>query len=126
MFVFIGMAIVVGSVLGGYLMEEGNLSLLIQPAELIIIFGAAMGGFVISSPMKVIKAVQGGLLRMFKSRIYSEQRLHGCACPAERDILQDQEGRARFDRKRSGRTGKKRDFSKVPKVFSRIITPWPF
>ncbi|MGA2226065.1 MAG: flagellar motor stator protein MotA [Syntrophobacteraceae bacterium] len=71
MFVFIGMAIVIGAVLGGYLMEEGNLSLLIQPAELIIIFGAAIGGFVIASPMKVIKAVQGGLLRIFISNIYS-------------------------------------------------------
>ncbi|MGA2937612.1 MAG: flagellar motor stator protein MotA [Syntrophobacteraceae bacterium] len=71
MFVFIGMAIVLGSVLGGYLMEQGNISLLIQPAELLIIFGAAIGGFIISSPMKVIKAVQGALMRMLKSRIYS-------------------------------------------------------
>ncbi len=52
-------------------MEQGNLSVLIQPAEFIIIFGAALGGFVISSPLKVIKAVQGGVMRMFKSRIYS-------------------------------------------------------
>ena len=29
MFVFIGIAIVVGSVLGGYLMEQGNINLLI-------------------------------------------------------------------------------------------------
>jgi chemotaxis protein MotA len=71
MFVFIGMAIVIGAVLGGYLMEEGNLSLLIQPAELIIIFGAAIGGFVIASPLKVIKAVQGGIMRIFISTIYS-------------------------------------------------------
>lgn len=71
MFVLIGICIVVGCVLGGYLMEGGNINLLIQPAELIIIFGAALGGFVISSPLKVIMAVQGGLLRMFKSKIYS-------------------------------------------------------
>jgi chemotaxis protein MotA len=71
MLVFIGMAIVIGCVLGGYLMEQGNLSLLFQPAELIIIAGAALGGFIISSPFKVIKAVQSGFLRMFKSKIYS-------------------------------------------------------
>ncbi|SPF37012.1 Chemotaxis protein [Syntrophobacter sp. SbD1] len=71
MFVFIGMAIVIAAVIGGYLMEEGNMALLFQPAEFIIIFGAALGGFVISSPLKVIKAVQAGCLRMFKSRIYS-------------------------------------------------------
>lgn len=71
MFVFIGMAIVIAAVIGGYLMEEGNMALLFQPAEFIIIFGAALGGFVISSPLKVIKAVQAGCMRMFKSRIYS-------------------------------------------------------
>ena len=71
MFVFIGMVIVVGSVIGGYLMEQGNLSLLFQPAEMVIIVGAALGGFVISSPMKVIKAVQSSILRMFKSKIYT-------------------------------------------------------
>ncbi len=71
MFVLIGMVIVVVSVMGGYLMEQGNVNVLLQPAELIIIFGAALGGFVISSPMKVIKSVQVGLLRMFKNKVYS-------------------------------------------------------
>ncbi|HYA40308.1 MAG TPA: flagellar motor stator protein MotA [Syntrophobacteraceae bacterium] len=73
MFIFIGFTIVLGSVIGGYLMEQGNLNLLIQPAELVIIFGAAIGGFLISSPMKVIRAVQGGFLRMFRSRAYSRR-----------------------------------------------------
>jgi chemotaxis protein MotA len=71
MFVLIGVAIVACSVLGGYLMEQGNLFLLIQPAEIIIIFGAALGGFVIASPLKIIKAVKGGMFRMFKSKIYT-------------------------------------------------------
>jgi len=71
MFIFIGIAIVVGSVLGGYLIEQGNIYLLFQPAELLIIFGGAVGGFVIASPMKVIKAVQVALLRMFKTRVYT-------------------------------------------------------
>lgn len=71
MFVAIGIAIVVSAVVGGYLMEQGNISLLIQPAEIMIIFGAALGGFIIASPMKVIKAVQAGLVRMLKSRVYT-------------------------------------------------------
>ncbi|MFZ2447329.1 MAG: flagellar motor stator protein MotA [Syntrophobacteraceae bacterium] len=71
MFVIIGMVIVLASVIGGYLMEQGNLYLLLQPAEMVIIFGAAIGGFIISSPLKVIKAVQGGVLRMFKGKIYT-------------------------------------------------------
>jgi chemotaxis protein MotA len=73
MFVIIGAFIVVGAVLGGYLMEHGNVSLLIQPAEMVIIFGAALGGFVIASPMKVIKATQAGIVRMLKSKIYSRK-----------------------------------------------------
>ena len=71
MFVIIGCVIVVVAVIGGYLMEHGNLALLWQPAELVIIGGAALGGFVIASPMKVIKSVQAGLLRMFTSKAYT-------------------------------------------------------
>jgi chemotaxis protein MotA len=71
MFVIIGIVIVVAAVLGGYLNEHGNISLLIQPNEYIIIFGAALGGFVIASPLKVIKAVIAGFGRMLKSRVYS-------------------------------------------------------
>ncbi len=73
MFVIIGILIVIGAVLGGYLNEHGNISLLIQPNEYIIIFGAALGGFIIASPLKVIKAVQAGLIRMFKSRVYTRK-----------------------------------------------------
>ncbi|MHC1726891.1 MAG: flagellar motor stator protein MotA [Syntrophobacteraceae bacterium] len=71
MLVFIGIALVIGAIVSGYLMEGGKLGLLWQPAELVIIFGAALGGFVISSPLKIIKAVKTGLLRMFSSRIYT-------------------------------------------------------
>jgi chemotaxis protein MotA len=71
-FVLIGIGIVVGAVLGGYLMEDGNMSLLIQPAELIIIFGAAIGGFIIASPLKVIKIVMGGLGALFSGKAYSK------------------------------------------------------
>lgn len=73
MFVIIGCVIVVIAVIGGYLMEHGNLSLLWQPAELVIIGGAALGGFVIASPMKVIKGVQAGILRMFTSKAYTRE-----------------------------------------------------
>lgn len=71
MFVVIGVLIVFGSVMGGYLMEQGNIFLLLQPAELLIIFGAALGGFIISSPMKIMKSVRAGVFRMFKSKIYT-------------------------------------------------------
>lgn len=72
MFIIIGVVIVFGAVIGGYLMEHGNLSLLYQPAEFVIIGGAALGMFVIASPKKVIKGVQAGIVRMFASKAYDK------------------------------------------------------
>ena len=43
MLVIIGACVVVLAILGGYLMEGGNPFLLFQPAEFVIIFGAAIG-----------------------------------------------------------------------------------
>jgi chemotaxis protein MotA len=39
MFAIIGIVVVFGAVVGGYLMEHGNLRVLLQPAELVIIGG---------------------------------------------------------------------------------------
>lgn len=57
MFAIIGIVIVLGGVIGGYLLEHGNLHVLWQPAEGVIIFGAAIGAFLISSPAKVVSLV---------------------------------------------------------------------
>jgi chemotaxis protein MotA len=54
MLTLIGIGIVLFSVVGGYLMEHGNVSVLVQPAELLIIGGAAFGSLVIASPPKVM------------------------------------------------------------------------
>jgi flagellar motor component MotA len=42
MFPIIGVVVVVGCIAGGYLIEKGNLLVLMQPAELLIILGAAI------------------------------------------------------------------------------------
>lgn len=73
MFVVIGICVVIGCVLGGYIMEGGNLSLLVQPAEGVIIFGAALGAFIISSPMKVIKATVGSIGRLMAGKAYARE-----------------------------------------------------
>lgn len=65
MFAIVGILVVLGSVVGGYLMEHGNLSVLIQPAELLIIFGAAIGSLVISSPKKVILLLTRSIKSIF-------------------------------------------------------------
>ncbi len=73
MFVIIGYVIVVGAVLGGYLMAGGHLGVLMQPNEVIIIVGAALGAFVVSNTMKVIKASIGALISTLKGSPYTQE-----------------------------------------------------
>jgi chemotaxis protein MotA len=54
MFSVIGIVVVFGAIVGGYLMEHGNLLVLMQPAELVIIFGAAVGTVLIANPLPVV------------------------------------------------------------------------
>ncbi|HVN95251.1 MAG TPA: flagellar motor stator protein MotA [Syntrophorhabdaceae bacterium] len=59
MIVIIGAIVVLGSVIGGFIMEGGPMKVLVQPAELMIIGGAALGALVISAPQKLlIKIIQ--------------------------------------------------------------------
>jgi len=63
MFVLIGILVVLGAVIGGYLMHHGNLMVLIQINEIIILGGAAVGSFLAANGMgntkSAIKAVMG-------------------------------------------------------------------
>ncbi len=63
MLVIVGAAVVLGAVVGGYILEHGNLSVLFQPAEVVIIFGAALGALIIMSPMHVLKGVIKGAIK---------------------------------------------------------------
>src|ERR1700733_4654021 len=65
MFVIIGIVVVFGCVVAGYLMEHGNLKVLVQPAELVIIGGAALGTLLIANPLHILKAIVGGLAGAF-------------------------------------------------------------
>ena len=65
MFVIIGIAVVFGAVVAGYLMEKGNLKVLLQPAELVIIGGAAIGTVLIANPLYILKAIVGGIGGVF-------------------------------------------------------------
>jgi len=73
MFAIIGIVVVIVAVIGGYLMEHGNLALLLQPAELVIIGGAAAGAMIIASPGSVLKAVMGGLKSIISGKTHSKQ-----------------------------------------------------
>ncbi len=74
MFAIIGIVIVFGAVLGGYLMEKGNLLVLMQPAELVIIGGAALGTLLIANPMHILKALAGGMASVFGSSRFDKAR----------------------------------------------------
>jgi chemotaxis protein MotA len=66
MFLIIGALIVLGSVAGGYLMEGGKVLVLNQPAEFIIIGGAALGSLLIGTPPAVVKQLIGQITGQFK------------------------------------------------------------
>jgi chemotaxis protein MotA len=72
MFVIIGYIIVVGAVLGGFLMAGGHIGVLIQPNEAVIIFGGALGAFVASNNPKVLKAVVGALIGALQGSKYNQ------------------------------------------------------
>ncbi|RJP55238.1 MAG: flagellar motor stator protein MotA [Deltaproteobacteria bacterium] len=74
MFVIIGIVVVLGSIIGGFLMEGGNLHVLFQPAELVIIFGASIGAFFIASPSRVVKLVVKHITLIISSKEQSKEK----------------------------------------------------
>ena len=74
MLVVIGIVVVFGAIIAGYLMEKGNLRVLIQPAELIIIDGAAVGTILIANPLHILKKIAAGIAAAFGSSKFSKQR----------------------------------------------------
>src|ERR1700690_3116083 len=73
MFAIIGIVVVFGCIVAGYLMEHGNLRVLIQPAELIIIGGAALGTLLVANPLHIIKKIAGGIGCVFGSSKFGKQ-----------------------------------------------------
>ncbi len=74
MLVLVGYLVVVGSVLGGYALAGGHMGALFQPLELLIIGGAALGSFVVSNNIKVLKAVFRSLPGLLKGSKYTKAR----------------------------------------------------
>ncbi len=61
MFAVIGILIVFGAVIGGFLMEKGHIAVLVQPAELLILVGAALGTLLVANPVHILKGIAAGL-----------------------------------------------------------------
>ena len=74
MFSIIGIVVVFGAIVAGYLMEHGNLRVLLQPAELIIILGAAIGTVLIANPLHILTKMGGGVAGVFSGSPFNKQR----------------------------------------------------
>ena len=72
MFVIVGAVIVIASVIGGYIANGGNLLVLFQPFEVLIIVGAAAGAFVISNRKPVLSATAKAIPALLKGEKYDK------------------------------------------------------
>ena len=66
----IGSIVVVGCVVGGFLLEGGHILALWHPTEILIIVGAALGAFMTSNPPKICKAAFAGAIGFVKGPRY--------------------------------------------------------
>lgn len=65
MLTIVGAIIVAAAILGGYTWEGGKLLVLFQPAEFLIIGGAALGSLIVSAPVNIIKDLIRQILASF-------------------------------------------------------------
>ena len=72
MFVLVGYAVILGAVFGGFALAGGHLGSLLQPVELLMIFGSATGAFLVANPNKVIKSTLKALPSLLRGSRYSK------------------------------------------------------
>jgi chemotaxis protein MotA len=72
MLLIVGTIVVLISVFGGFVLSHGKLAALWMPFELMIIGGAAFGAFLISTPLRTVKAAFGSCISVLKGPIYKK------------------------------------------------------
>ncbi len=72
MLVIVGYAVVLGAVFGGFALAGGHLGSLVQPVELLMIFGSGAGAFLVANPNKVIKATLKALPSLLRGSRYNK------------------------------------------------------
>src|SRR3954447_621019 len=73
MLAIIGIVAVFAAVLGGFLLERGNPWVLFQPAEMLIVVGAAIGIILVANPLSVIRKMGAGALSAFRPAARTHQ-----------------------------------------------------
>ena len=76
LFPVIGFVVVCASIIVGYLWHGGNLHLLYQPTEVLIIGGSGIGAFIISNDVHAVKSV-----------FYASKKAIFCTALGEEDYL---------------------------------------
>lgn len=71
MFLIVGLAIVFGSIVVGYTMHEGELAVLIQVNEFIIIGGAGIGALIVGNKPSTVKGIITHVLGLLKPNPYN-------------------------------------------------------
>jgi len=74
MFAVIGIILVFGAVIGGFLMEKGHIAVLLQPAELLIIGGASTGALLVANPLHILKGIAAGLTGVLGGSKFGKDR----------------------------------------------------
>lgn len=74
MFSLLGYVVVMGSVIAGYVLHHGNLLVLYQPTELLIIGGAAVGALIASGSLGLIKGMIHEVLGTLKGSGVSKDK----------------------------------------------------
>jgi flagellar motor stator protein MotA len=70
--IIIGYVVVIASTLVGFVFSGGFLGALFQPLEFLIIGGAAIGAFIVSNEIKVMKATLKAIGQLFKTSKYNK------------------------------------------------------
>ena len=73
MWVIVGYVVVCLSVFGGFALAGGHLAALLQPIELLMIGGAALGAFFVGNTGKVMKATLKSLPKTLKGSKYNKE-----------------------------------------------------
>jgi chemotaxis protein MotA len=73
MLAILGLVVVFAAVLGGFLMEKGNPYILMQPAELLIVGGAAIGITLAANPLPLIRRMGRGAGLLLRRSPYTRE-----------------------------------------------------
>jgi chemotaxis protein MotA len=71
--ILIGFVVTLGCVLGGFMAMGGHLHVLMQPWELVIIGGAALGAFHVANPMKTVKDTGRAVVEAIRQAVPKER-----------------------------------------------------